>query len=58
MNFKYQEGNAMWRLQMRNEVPEVRRGLRPLVDGTLGRSHYVAIFERTRAAPLHPAVHR
>ncbi len=48
LNFKYQ-GNAMWRLQMRNEIPEVRRGLRPNVDGRLGRSPYVAVFERTRA---------
>jgi HKD family nuclease len=47
MNFKYQ-GNAMWRLQMRNEVPEVRRGLRPLVNGRLGRSPYVAVFQRTK----------
>lgn len=48
LNFKYQ-GNAMWRLQMRNRIPEVRRGLRPIVDGRLGRSPYVAVFERTRA---------
>jgi len=48
LNFKYQ-GNAMWRLQMSNEVPEVRRGLRPSLDGRLGRSPYVAVFERTRA---------
>jgi len=48
LNFKYQ-GNAMWRLQMRNEIPEVRRGLRPILDGRLGRSPYVAVFERDRA---------
>lgn len=52
LNFKYQ-GNAMWRLQMRNDVPEVRRGLRPRTkDGGLGRSPYVAVFERTKTKHL------
>ena len=37
----------MWRLQMNNAVPEVKTGLRPLKkDGKLGRSPYVAAFER------------
>ncbi len=47
LRLKYQ-GNHMWRLQMTREVPEVRRGLRPRnADGSLGRSPWVAIFERT-----------
>lgn len=47
LRLKYQ-GNHMWRLQLTSEVPEVASGLRPrLQDGTLGRSPYVAVFERT-----------
>lgn len=47
LRMKYQ-GNHMWRLQMNNEVPEVRSGLRPyLPGGGLGRSPYVAVFSRT-----------
>jgi hypothetical protein len=41
----------MWRLQMNNDVPEVRTGLRPrLADGSLGRSTKVAVI-RHRKAP-------
>lgn len=47
LRLKFQ-GNQMWRLQLTNEVPEMAAGLRPrLSDGKLGRSPYVAIFERT-----------
>lgn len=47
LRLKFQ-GNHMWRLQLTNEVPEVAAGLRPrLEDGKLGRSPYVAVFERT-----------
>jgi hypothetical protein len=50
LRMKYQ-GNLMWRLQLNDEVPEVRKGLRPrLEDGTLGRSPFVAVFSRTNAA--------
>ena len=46
LRLKYQR-NHMWRLQMTNAVPEVRTGLRPVGDdGALGRSPYVAVFER------------
>ncbi len=48
LRLKFQ-GNAMWRLQLTTEVPEVARGLRPrMPDGTLGRSPWVAIVERSR----------
>ena len=47
LRMKYQK-NHMWRLQMTVSVPEVRDGLRPRgQDGKLGRSPYVAVFERT-----------
>lgn len=47
LKMKFQE-NYMWRLQLNNSIPEVRKGLRPkLADGSLGRSPYVATFERT-----------
>lgn len=47
LRMKYQ-GNHMWRLQMNNDVPEVAGGLRPqLANGKLGRSPWVAVFERT-----------
>jgi len=47
LRLKYQQ-NAMWRLQMNSNVPEVARGLRPtLRGGKLGRSPYVTVFERT-----------
>lgn len=47
LKMKFQE-NYMWRLQLNNSIPEVRTGLRPkLTDGSLGRSLYVATFERT-----------
>ncbi|MFG0305764.1 MAG: phospholipase D-like domain-containing protein [Phycisphaerales bacterium JB040] len=47
LRLKYQE-NHMWRLQLTREVPEVLRGLRPRnADGSLGRSPWVAVFERT-----------
>lgn len=45
LRLKYQE-NAMWRLQMNNEVPEVAKGLRPRINGKLGRSPYAAVFQR------------
>lgn len=49
LRMKYQE-NHMWRLKLNDEVPEVRRGLRPrLQDGSLGRSPYVAVFRRSDA---------
>ena len=48
LRIKYQ-GNHMWRLQMNNDVPEVRNGLRPtLPNGKLGRSEFVAVFSRTQ----------
>jgi len=47
LRMKYQK-NYMWRLQLNDEVPEVRAGLRPRnPDGSLGRSPYVAVFRRT-----------
>jgi HKD family nuclease len=46
LRLKYQ-GNAMWRLQLRATVPEVDAGLRPVLNGKLGRSPYVAVFKRT-----------
>ena len=46
LRMKYQE-NHMWRLQLTKEIPEVAVGLRPLLaDGKLGRSPYVAVFDR------------
>ena len=45
LRLKYQ-GNAMWRLQMTREIPEVAVGLRPVRNGKLGRSPFVAVFER------------
>lgn len=47
LRLKYQE-NAMWRLQMNNDIPEVAIGLRPRDrrTGQLGRSPYVAVFSR------------
>lgn len=49
LRLKYQE-NSMWRLQMNNDVPEVSTGLRPRVNGRLGRSPYAAVFARLNAA--------
>lgn len=47
LRMKYQ-GNHMWRLQLTKMVPEVEAGLRPLnPDGSLARSPYVAVFDRT-----------
>jgi HKD family nuclease len=52
LRMKYQQ-NHMWRLQMNNEVPEVRRGLRPTgSDGKLGRPEEVAVFTRTNELGL------
>ncbi len=52
LRMKYQQ-NHMWRLQMNNGVPEVRRGLRPTgPDGKLGRSEHVAVFTRTNDQDL------
>lgn len=49
LRMKYQ-GNHMWRLQMNDDVPEVKIGLRPkLPNGKLGRSPYVAVFQKTDA---------
>jgi HKD family nuclease len=45
LRLKYQ-GNSMWRLQLKNSVPEVTQGLRPMVNGKLGRSPLVAVFRR------------
>ncbi|RVB66107.1 phospholipase D-like domain-containing protein [Mesorhizobium sp. M7A.F.Ca.CA.002.03.2.1] len=48
LKMRYQQ-NHMWRLQLNDEVPEVKVGLRPKdPDGSLGRSPYVAVFERTK----------
>lgn len=53
MRMKYQ-GNHMWRLQMTNDVPEVAKSLRPLrPDGKLGRSPWVAVFNRTRRKDIY-----
>lgn len=42
----YQQ-NHMWRLQMNNNIPEVKKGLRPkLPNGKLGRSPYVVVFTK------------
>ena len=46
MRLKFQ-GNSMWRLQLSRDVPEVATGLRPALNGRLGRSPFVAVFERT-----------
>lgn len=51
LRLKYQ-GNAMWRLQLRASVPEVDKGLRPMLNGRLGRSPYVAVFKRTQTKDL------
>jgi len=48
MTMNYWKQNSMWRLLLRNEVPEVGRGLRPRdARGKLGRSPYVAVFQKT-----------
>lgn len=46
LRLKHQTRNSMWRLQLRNEVPEVVIGLRPKTAKGLGRSPYVAVFKR------------
>lgn len=46
MRIKFQSRNSMWRLQLKNDVPEVAKGLRPKVKGRLGRSPFVAVFTR------------
>lgn len=51
LRLKYQ-GNAMWRLQLNSNVPEVAIGLRPKIGGGLGRSPCVAVFERTQKRGL------
>ncbi|MGN6653972.1 MAG: phospholipase D-like domain-containing protein [Rhodanobacter sp.] len=49
LRMKYQK-NHMWRLQLTSAIPEVASGLRPVQeDGSLGRSPYVAVIERTQA---------
>jgi hypothetical protein len=41
-------GNSMWRVMFTTSIPEVQEGLRPVEpDGRLGRSPFVAVFERT-----------
>jgi HKD family nuclease len=41
-------GNSMWRVMFPTSIPEVAAGLRPVEpDGRLGRSPFVAVFERT-----------
>ena len=52
LRLKYQ-GNAMWRLQLHSNVPEVATGLRPIVNGRLGRSPYVAVFKRITKENLY-----
>ena len=48
LRMKFQ-GNAMWRLQFTNEVPEVASGLRPVKsDRKLGRSPWVAVIQRAK----------
>ena len=47
LRMKYQ-GNSMWRLQMTKDVPEASKGLRPISNGKLGRSPYVAVFEKLK----------
>lgn len=49
LRLKYQQ-NAMWRLQLNNSVPEVDHGLRPYESGGLGRSPFVAVFQRVGQA--------
>jgi HKD family nuclease len=52
LRMKFQK-NHMWRLQLNNQVPEVSAGLRPEnEDGSLGRSPYVAVFDRTEQTNL------
>ena len=48
LRLKYQSANSMWRLQMNDSVPEVKLGLRPLVNGVLGRSTKTAVFRRLK----------
>ncbi|MEW5818501.1 MAG: hypothetical protein AB1798_24310, partial [Spirochaetota bacterium] len=47
---KYRHDNAMWRLQLKPDIPEVKRGLRPTINGKLGRSPFAAVFTRTRTS--------
>ena len=48
----YQQ-NHMWRLQMNNQIPEVKKGLRPtLPNGKLGRSPYVVVFTKMKPKDL------
>ncbi len=48
----YQQ-NHMWRLQMNNQIPEVKKGLRPtLPNGKLGRSPYVVVFTKMKTRGL------
>ena len=48
LRLKYQQ-NAMWRLQMTRDIPEVATGLRPLIRGKLQRSPFVAVFVRGKS---------
>ncbi len=44
-------GNSMWRVMFPTSIPEVGAGLRPIEpNGGLGRSPYVAVFQRTNQA--------
>ncbi|TRC93531.1 hypothetical protein FJV76_23355 [Mesorhizobium sp. WSM4303] len=46
--FIFRHQNGMWRVYFPSSIPEVKAGLRPVeADGSLGRSPYVAVFERT-----------
>ncbi len=51
MRMKFFTDNRMWRLQLKEEVPEVAVGLRPRdpSTGKLGRSPYVAVFKKTKS---------
>ena len=47
LRLKYQQ-NGMWRVQMTPAIPEVAKGLRPVLPGGgLGRSTLTAVFKRT-----------
>jgi hypothetical protein len=50
MKMKFFTDNRMWRLQLKDGVPEVAIGLRPVdpSTGKLGRSPYVAVFKKTK----------
>ncbi|MFA5161850.1 MAG: phospholipase D family protein [Elusimicrobiales bacterium] len=49
---KYRQNNGMWRLQLSSDIPEVANGLRPIINGKLGRSPFAAVFTRTKISGL------